>query len=116
MGDQTSGKAKPHSYSLRNLSIRQQLQLLICLLLLVLILLFGAISYMGIRSATMAIGQQRLRTLTEQLSGLFQASANSLATATQSFANKDEIASFFGADPSHPSSNPSTLGAAQAAL
>jgi signal transduction histidine kinase len=116
MGDQPSGKAKPHSYSLRNLSIRQQLQLLICLLLLVLILLFGAISYMGIRSATMAIGQQRLRTLTEQLSGLFQVSANTLATATQSFANKDEITGFFGADPRHPSSNPSTLGAAQGAL
>jgi signal transduction histidine kinase len=112
MGDQSSNNAKPHVFSLRNLSIRLQLQLLICLLLLALILLFGAISYMGIRSATMAIGQQRLRTITEQLSGLFQQSAHNLSTAAQTAANKDEITSYFGSDPLHPSSP----GAAQEAL
>ena len=104
MRDTASNNVEPHSFSLRNLSIRQQLPLLICLLLLVLILLFGTISYMAIRRATMAIGQQRLRSLTEQLSSLFQQSAHTLSSGTQTIANKDEIVHFISStsDPLHP--------------
>ena len=48
--------SRPVAFSFRNLSLRQQLPLLICLLLLTLILLFGAISYIGISRATLGIG------------------------------------------------------------
>ncbi|HEV2354705.1 MAG TPA: ATP-binding protein [Puia sp.] len=80
--------------SLRNLSIRLQLPLLTCLLLLILILSFGAVSYIGIRRATMGIGQERLRTLTGELSTLFQQSARALTTATRSIAKGDTIVQF----------------------
>ncbi|HXB94150.1 MAG TPA: ATP-binding protein [Puia sp.] len=97
MPERATNYVEPHSYALRNLSIRKQLPLLICLLLLVLIFLFGAISYMGIRRATMGIGQQRLHTLTQQLSSLFQQSAHTLASGTQAIAGKEEIVDFFDA-------------------
>jgi signal transduction histidine kinase len=95
MGENASNSVEPHSFSLRNLSIRQQLPLLICLLLLILIFLFGTIANWGIRRATMSIGQQRLRTLTEQLSSMFQQSAHTLGSSTQIIANKEDISGFF---------------------
>ncbi|HEV9037791.1 MAG TPA: ATP-binding protein [Puia sp.] len=94
MKETASDTVEPHSFSLRNLSIRKQLPLLICLLLLILILLFGTISYISIRRATMAIGQQRVRSLTEQLASLFQQSAHTLASGAQRAADKPEIVRF----------------------
>jgi signal transduction histidine kinase len=79
---------RPARFSFRNLSIRQQLPLLICLLLLSLILLFGAVSYYGIRSATLAIGQERLRSLTGQLTSMFQQNARTMLNITQTSANQ----------------------------
>jgi signal transduction histidine kinase len=79
---------RPARLSLRNLSIRQQLPLLICLLLLSLILLFGAVSYLGIRSATLGIGEERLRSLTGQLTSMFQQNARTMLNATQTSANQ----------------------------
>jgi signal transduction histidine kinase len=73
---------------LRNLSIRQQLPLLICLLLISLILSFGAISFIGIRRATLGIGQERLKSLTDQLTSLFGQNARTMLSATQLTANQ----------------------------
>ena len=83
-------------------SIRQQLPLLICLLLLVMILLFGTISYLAIRKASMAIGQQRLQTLTEQLSAMLQQSAHNVIVGTRAIANSADITDYLEADPAHP--------------
>ncbi|HVU98248.1 MAG TPA: ATP-binding protein [Puia sp.] len=80
------------------LSIRQQLPLLICLLLIVVITLFGSISYLGVRRASIAIGEQRLQSLTQELSSLFQQNAHSLAAATQKLARQDDIVNFFPGD------------------
>ena len=77
--------------------------LLICLLLLTLILLFGAISYIGIRQATLGIGKERLRTLTEQLSSMFQQNARTLTAATQTTANRDAFIHYLDTDPPHQS-------------
>ena len=85
-------------FSIGSLSIRQQLPLLICLLLLVLILLFGSVSYLGVRRASMAIGEQRLQTLTQELSSMFQQSGSSLSAGTQAFARQEDIVHFFDAD------------------
>ena len=76
---------------LKGISIRKQLPLLICLLLLVIILLFGAVSYWGMRTAALSVGQQRLRSLTEQLASLFQQSAHTLINGTRSAAGRQEI-------------------------
>jgi signal transduction histidine kinase len=95
---------------LRNLSIRQQLLLLICLLLLTCILLFGAISYIGIRRATLGVGKERLKSLTGQLSSMFQQSARTMAAATQATANREEIIRYLKSNP------PGQTGAAQMPL
>lgn len=88
---------------IRIISIRVQLPLLICLLLLVMILLFGTISYMGIRRASMAIGQQRLQSLTEQISGMLQQSGHNLVAGTRTITNTQDILDFLQADPAHTS-------------
>jgi signal transduction histidine kinase len=82
---------RPDRFSFRNLSIRQQLPLLICLLLVSLILSFGAVSYYGIRSATLGIGQARLRTLSGQLTSMFQQNARTMLNATQASANQVNV-------------------------
>jgi len=82
---------RPGRFSFRNLSIRQQLPLLICLLLLSLILLFGAVSYFGIRSATLGIGQERLRSLSEQLTSMFQQNARTMLNVNQASANQVNV-------------------------
>jgi len=80
------------------LSIRQQLPLLICLLLIVVITLFGSISYLGVRRASMAIGEQRLQSLTEELSSLFKQNGHTLAASTQTLARQDDIVNYFPGD------------------
>jgi signal transduction histidine kinase len=105
-------KEKP----LRNLSIRQQLLLLISLLLLACILLFGAISYIGIRRAALGIGQERLRSLTAELAALFQKSARTVSAVTQAVANKQEIVHYLEADPLHPPSATAALQTMQKLL
>jgi signal transduction histidine kinase len=87
MGSKRS-EPRPLGFSFHNLSIRQQLPLLICLLLLSLIVTFGALSYFGIRKATLGIGQDRLRSLTGELSSLFGQNAKSMLATTQANANQ----------------------------
>src|SRR5687767_3236094 len=74
-----------------HLSIRQRLPLLICVLLLSTILVFGYISYLGIKKASLKIGEDRLKTLTGQLNTVFTASAQGLVTTTFVAANKSAI-------------------------
>ena len=88
MGSKRSSTPRPLSFSFHDLSIRQQLPLLICLLLLSLILTFGIISYLGIRRATLGIGQERLRSLTGQLTSMFGQNAKTMLAITQASANR----------------------------
>src|ERR1700722_6272919 len=88
MGSTRANASSTTGFSFRNLSIRQQLPLLICLLLISLILLFGAVSYIGIRRATLGAGQERLRSLTGQLASLFQQNARTMLNMTQTSANQ----------------------------
>src|ERR1700730_9987902 len=91
MGSTRSRPRRPVGFSFRNLSIRQQLPLLICLLLLSLILSFGAVSYFGVRRATLGIGQERLKSLTEQLASLFGQNAKTMFALTQASANQVNV-------------------------
>ena len=88
MGITRSRPPRPKGFSFRNLSIRQQLPLLICLLLLLLILTFGTVSYLGIRKATLGVGQARLHSLTAQLASLFGQNAKNMMTAQQADADR----------------------------
>ncbi|HEV2483847.1 MAG TPA: ATP-binding protein [Puia sp.] len=64
------------------------------------ILLFGTISYMAIRKASLAIGQQRLQSITEQLSGMLQQSGHNLTRGTGAVANSAGITDYFETQPS----------------
>jgi signal transduction histidine kinase len=75
----------------RNLSIRQRLPLLICILLLALILTFSLVSYIGVKNAALKMGRERLQTLTEQLSSMFGQSAQTITTATHTAATQESF-------------------------
>jgi signal transduction histidine kinase len=49
------------------------------------------VSYYGIRSATLEIGQERLQTLTGQLTSMFQQNAKTMLKATQAIANQVDV-------------------------
>lgn len=91
MGNTGPRPSRPAGFSFRNLSIRQQLPLLICLLLISLIVLFGTVSYIGIRRAALGAGEERLRSLTGQLTSLFQQNARAMLNATQANANQVNV-------------------------
>lgn len=92
---------KPTAFSFRPTSIRQQLPLLICLLLLTLITVFGTVTYIAIRRIALSMGQERLRSLTEEFSSIYSKAARSLAAATQDAANREEIVSYLSRDAAH---------------
>lgn len=74
-----------------HLSIQQRLPVLICILLICVIAVFGWMSYLGLRKASLKTGSDRLSTLAVQLGSMFQQSAHTLVTATYTAANQDAI-------------------------
>jgi PAS domain S-box-containing protein len=74
-----------------HLSIRQRLPLLICVLLLSVILIFGLISYVGVRKADLKVGEERLRTLTEQLSTMLAGNTHSFIATAHEIGDKSAI-------------------------
>jgi signal transduction histidine kinase len=81
----------PGFFRFRNLSLRQRLPLLICLLLLCIIATFGWISYLGVKRAALEVGDERLLTLTGQLSSMFEQSANGALAETKAAAGKEVV-------------------------
>ncbi len=78
-------------FRFRNLSLRQRLPLLICLLLLCIVAVFSWISYVGVKKATLEAGQERLLTLTGQLSSMFEQAAVITLAETKAAANGQAI-------------------------
>jgi len=79
---------------LSRLTIRQRLTLLICSLLLVSLLIFGATSYIGVRKAALKIGKERLQTLSLHLSTMLTSSTRNLVTSTYAQANKPSVKAY----------------------
>src|SRR5258705_6311837 len=84
------------SYS--RLTIRQRLPILICSLLLSVILIFGIISYLGVRKAALKVGEDRLRSLTEQLSTMLGGNSRSFISSSFAAINKPAIKSYLLSD------------------
>lgn len=80
--------------SFRGLSIQQRLPLLICVLLLCIIVTFGAISYFGVKDATLETGKERLRSITDQLSSMFAQSTQSNLAIARASANQEPVKKF----------------------
>lgn len=77
--------------SFSGLSIQQRLPLLICILLVSIVIAFGYTSYLGMKSSAVAVGNERLKTLNEQLSGLLQQGAVALTTKYHETTNREPI-------------------------
>jgi PAS domain S-box-containing protein len=77
-----------------SLTIRQRLPLLICSLLLVSLLIFGAICYIGVREAALKTGKERIQTLSLQLSTMLGSSAGNLVTTTYIQVNKPSVEAY----------------------
>src|SRR6185295_12535975 len=72
-------------------SIRQRLTFSICLQLLIVILIFGGISFIGARKIALKLGKDRLKTLSNQLSTMIAGNAHNFLSTTYSIANKPAI-------------------------
>lgn len=83
-----------NSFRLSQLSIRQRLPLLICTLLLSVILIFGVISYLVVKEAALKVGQERLFTLSQQLSSMLSTSSQTQTSAAHVTADKQAVRSF----------------------
>lgn len=73
------------------LSIQHRLPLLICILLVVVIVAVTWVSYIGMKNSSLETGQHRLLTLTEQLSTMFQQSAQIVRTAMRTTADHESV-------------------------
>jgi PAS domain S-box-containing protein len=76
-------------FSFKRLSIQQRLPLLICALLLTTVTIYGLANYYSLKKAVLAIGSERLSSITDQLSSMLGQSTQVLinsgnATAAQS--------------------------------
>ena len=89
------------AFSFRPTSIRQQLPLLICTLLLILIAVFGTVTYIAIRRIALSMGQERLRSLTEEFASIYRQAGHKLATATQDAASREEIVNYLSTGAAH---------------
>jgi PAS domain S-box-containing protein len=81
-----------------SLNIRQRLPLFICILLLVIISIFATTSFVGIKHASLNIGEQRLIEGTNQLSSLLVSSVRSIKSNNYSVANWPAVKSFLSTD------------------
>ena len=78
-------------FSFRNLSIQRRLPLFICILLLIVIITFGWISYISVRNEALKTGKERLISLSDQLSSMLSKSAQAVLISTRATANQPVI-------------------------
>lgn len=86
------------TYPFSKVSIRRRLPLLIFGLLLIGTIIFGLISYVGVKRSALKVGQDRLLALTDQLSSLFPTSTRFYITTTRATAGQDAIKQFLRSD------------------
>ena len=91
-------KTRTRKFSFRGLSIQQRLPLLICMLLICIVVALGWLSQLGVKKAALAMGKERLETLTEQLCSLFGQSAAATISATHTAASQHSIKNYLYAN------------------
>src|SRR6476660_2301538 len=78
-------------FSFRGLSIQQRLPFFICVLLLSVIITFGWISYISVKNQTLKTNNERLLSLSDQLSSMLAQSAQSTLTISRTAAAQESI-------------------------
>ncbi len=91
MSNTTLKKTLLRVFSFPGNSIQQRLPFLIFILLLIVIVAFSSVSYVGVKKASLSVGRVRLTTLTGQLSAIFQQSFISLTDSAQKTAGQEAI-------------------------
>ena len=80
--------------SFAKLSIQNRLILFTCILLLCVILVFGYTSYLALQNTALTAGKERLASLTEQISSMFQQMENIITEQARKTAEDSAIESF----------------------
>lgn len=98
MKEANSPKAgtKPHPQNsgfspFRGMSIKKRLPLFTAILLGAVIVASTWAAYRAVRESALEVGRERLRNLTQQLTGMFQQSATNLSTRTLASANESAV-------------------------
>lgn len=73
------------------ITIQQRLPFFICLLILLVIVTFGWISYVSVKNEALKTGKERLRALTNQVSGMLNRSTDNVLTSTRATADNPLI-------------------------
>ena len=81
-------------FAFKDLTIQQRLPVFICLLLLTVVVAFSWVSYLSVRKASMAIGAERVITLTDKLSAIFKQSLDRFAASVGAVASDNNIKAY----------------------
>ncbi len=81
-------------FSLRTMSLRQKLPVLICLLLLAVMIIFTLVSYYSVRRVTVNNAKQRLQDISGQMTNAFGQSAQNLYLTYQTIGSREEVRNF----------------------
>ena len=81
-------------FSLRTMSLRQKLPVLICLLLLAVMIIFTLVSYYSVRRVTVNNAKQRLQDISGQMTNAFGQSALNLYLTYQTIGSREEVKNF----------------------
>ena len=81
-------------FSFANLSIQKRLSLFISLLLLCVILVFSYTSYLAVKNAALVSAKERLSSLTEQISSMFQQFGNIVLNKATETAKREPVKRF----------------------
>ncbi len=89
-------------FSLQELSLRQQIPLLVCLLLCSVIVIFGFLAYMSVKSIEIKAGKLRLASLAAQAGNMIEESLKDIIIHTEEAVPEDAIRTYLksGADES----------------
>jgi PAS domain S-box-containing protein len=82
----------------RSLSIRYRFSIFICILLLIVIIVFGLISYIGVKKATVKVAESRLIQLTQQLSLQFSENIHTAVFKTYNAVDKPSLKKFLSSN------------------
>jgi signal transduction histidine kinase len=86
---------KHNSFIFKRLSIQQRLPLFILIILLTVVVTFGWISYLQVRTTALAMGTERVTTLADKLSSIFQRSIDQFGTSAKKIADEKKVIDYF---------------------
>lgn len=81
-------------FSLHELSLRQQIPLLVCLLLCIVILIFGLLAYMSVKSIEIKAGKLRLVSLASQAGSMIEESLKDIIINTEEVIPEEAIRTY----------------------